>query len=440
MGNKFCKAILLALCGLTVIFHAPAFAAPDNADIEKAESEQTLEKLQVFAEIFAAIRENYVEDVDDAELIADALNGALEALDPHSHYVPQDEFEERQKSSHREYGGLGIEVALEDELVNITYVIKDGPAGKAGLKKGDFITAVEGNDVRGKSLSDAVEGMRGLAGDPIVVTVKSVDQDPRDVTIVREVVQGRVVRHRVEDGLGYMYIETFNHPRLAEDLKFALEDLKESLGGKIPGLIIDVRGNPGGLVDQVVKVASNFLDGGEVFSARGRTLANTQRFNATPGEFDANMPIIIIANSNSASAAEILAGALQDRGRGIVLGRRTFGKGSVQSVMGLETSGGALRLTTQRYYTPSGKSIQGRGIMPDVLVAFRPDDGDTRKRFREESLPNALQNPDETDYEEDLEALDYPPADWPETEDYQLKKAIEHIKSPSYAQLIAKLN
>jgi carboxyl-terminal processing protease len=183
-------------------------------------------------------------------------------------------------------------------------------------------------------------------------------------------------------------------------------------------------------------VASQFLDGGEVFSAKGRTLGNTQRYNADPGEFSAGVPIVVITNSRSASAAEILAGAIQDRGRGIVIGRRSFGKGSVQSVIPLSDENGALRLTTQRYYTPSGKSIQGRGIMPDMLVAFRPDTGDTRKRFREDSLPNALQNPDDTDFEEDLETLDYPPADWPETEDYQLQKAIELVKSPRYQSFL----
>lgn len=413
----------------------PVFAS----DPEPHDNDETFAKLQTFAEAFAIIRQNYVEELDDKDLISDALNGALESLDPHSSYVPQQEFDERQKSSHREYGGLGIEVASENDLVLINYVIQDGPAGKAGLVRGDYISAVDGVDVKGKSLSEAVEGMRGLAGDPIDVTVISEGQEPREVTIIRAQVQGRVVRHREEDGIAYMYIESFNHPRLAADVEFAINDLKETMGD-IPGLVIDVRGNPGGLVDQTVKVAGYFLDGGEVFSARGRTLANTQRYNAAPGELLPDVPIVVLANSNSASAAEILAGAIQDRGRGIIVGRRTFGKGSVQSVMGLSRSTGALRLTTQRYYTPSGKSIQGRGIMPDVLVAFRPDNGDTRKRFREESLPNALINPDETDYEEDKSTIDYPPEDWLQTRDYQLEKAIELVKSPSYGQKLSSLN
>ncbi len=425
----------LAITGVLCSLGAMAWADP-----VPNENDETFEKLQIFAEIFAVIRNDYVEEIDEKDLINHALNGALESLDPHSHYVAQEEFVERQKTSRREYGGLGIEVALEDELVKLTYVIQDGPAGKVGLVAGDFITAVEGRGVKGKSLNDAVDGMRGLAGDPIVVTVMSEGQDPRDVTIVREVVQGRVVRHRVEDGVAYIYIESFNHPRLAADVEFALADLKKSFDGVIPGLVIDVRSNPGGLVDQTVKVASNFLDGGEVFSARGRTIADTQRYNAAPGEFMPGLPIVVITNSNSASAAEILAGAIQDRGRGIIIGRRTFGKGSVQSVIGLSRSNGALRLTTQRYYTPSGKSIQGRGILPDVLVALRPDTGETRERFREDSLPNALRNPDESDYKADKRTIDYPPADWAPGEDYQLKKAVELIKSPEFDQKLAKLN
>lgn len=433
--NALRLSIFAALTGL-IIFVAPL----GQANPAQAENDAAFEKLQTFAEVLAALQEHYVEEVDSKDLIADALNGALETLDPHSSYVPQQEFTERQKTSRREYGGLGIEVASEDDLVSVTYVIPDGPAAKAGLVKGDFISAVEGEDVRGKSLSNAVEGMRGLAGDPITVSVISEGKEPRDIIIIREQVQGRVVRHRVEDGVAYMYIESFNHPRLAVDVEYAINDLKETMGDDIPGLVIDVRGNRGGLVGQTVKVASYFLDGGEVFSARGRTLANTQRYNAEPGELLPGVPIVVITNSNSASAAEILAGAIQDRGRGIITGRRTFGKGSVQSVIGLSGSNGALRLTTQRYYTPSGKSIQGRGIIPDVLVAFRPDTGETRRRFREESLPNALENPDDSEHEEDMSAIDYPPKDWPEDEDYQLEKAIELVKSPGFNQQLAEIN
>lgn len=429
---------IFILIGLAAIF--AAFSPFGFAKSDKAEDAETIRALEAFAAVFATIKSEYVEDVDEKELIENALNAALESLDPHSHYVPLEEFQDRQKTARREYGGLGIEVSMPKDKVSVDYVITDGPAYKAGLVRGDFITSVDGKPVAGKDLSDAVEGMRGLAGDPIDITVESVGQEPRVVTVIRGVVQGRVVRPRVVDGVGYIYIETFNHPRLATDTAEAIEFLKSSFDGDIPGLVIDVRSNPGGLVDQTIDVASHFLDGGEVFSARGRTLQNTQRYNADASQLLEGVPIAVLINSRSASAAEILAGAVQDRGRGIVVGRRSFGKGSVQSVTPLTSNQGALRLTTQRYYTPSGKSIQGRGIMPDFLVALRPDTGDRRKRFREDSLRNALTNPDETDFEEDFDAIDYPPEDWSETEDYQLNRAIEILKSPTYKNVLASRN
>ena len=425
---------LLTLAGLS-LFICPIGTAQE---ISKEDAE-TIRKLEVFAEVFATVRENYVESVDDADLIEDAINSALETLDPHSHYVRPQEFEDRQKSARREYGGLGIEVTQEDGLVKVNYVIPDGPADIAGIKRNDFITAVAGESVLGKSLDQAVEGMRGLAGDSIKLSVQSPGGFTREVEAVRAVVQGRAVRHRIEDGVGYIYIETFNHPRLTADVEWAVKDLESTLGMPLPGLVIDVRGNPGGLVDQVVGVTGLFLEGGEVFSARGRTLDNTQRYNAKPEQLIEDTPIVVLINSRSASAAEIIAGAIQDRGRGLVVGRRSFGKGSVQSVMPLN-DGSALRLTTQRYYTPSGQSIQGRGILPDVLVARRPDNGDNRKFFREDSLPNALANPDDTDYEENPDLIDYPPEDWPSNEDYQLEKSIEILKSPNYKNLLASRN
>lgn len=426
------RSIASVILALVLAFIAPLGFAKSDQKTDAA----TYDRLRVFAEVLEQVKSEYVEEVSDKELMSDALNGALSSLDPHSSYVGPVDFEERQKTARREYGGLGIEVTKEDDLVKVNYVIPDGPAASAGIVAGDFITEVEGRTVRGKSLSDAVDGMRGLAGDPIEVKVLSEGQEERDVTVVRQVVQGRAVRHRVEDGLGYIYIESFNHPRLAVDTKEAVEDLIDTFNGELPALIIDLRGNPGGRVDQTVDVAGLFLDGGEVFSARGRTQDNTQRYNASEGQLLEGVPVAAIINSRSASASEILAGAIQDRGRGLVIGRRSFGKGSVQSVSELN-NGGALRLTTQRYYTPSGQSIQGRGILPDVLVAFAPDTGSTREVFREDSLRNALLNPDMTDYKEDKDKIDYPPEDWPTGEDYQLSKTVELLKSPNYDTLVA---
>jgi len=427
------KTALLAVLGASFALWSPTLSAKPQSK----ENTETLQKLELFADIFTRTRDLYVEEVDDKTLIENALNGALASLDPHSSYVPPVEFTEQRKAQKREYGGLGIEVTLESQLVKVNHAIEDGPAYAAGIRAGDYITAVAGEKVRGKTLDDAVEGMRGLAGDPITVTVLSPGKLARDVTVTRQVVRGRAVRHRVEQGVGYVFIETFNNNELTKDLTKALKSLETQLGGRMNGLIIDLRSNRGGLLDQSVDVSSLFLDGGEVLSARGRKPENTQRYNAEAGELYPNMPIVVLINSGSASAAEIVAGALQDRGRAIVLGRRSFGKGSVQSVIPLIKNGGALRLTTQRYYTPSGQSIQGRGIMPDVLVALQEDKGEIRNRFREDSLPNSLLNPDDTDYEEKYENITYPPEGWPETKDYQISKAVDILKTSRYRTLLA---
>jgi len=430
----------IRVIGLALLVSVFALSSPNlTAKPKPTKNAEALEKLELFADIFARVRTEYVDEVSDKDLIDKALNGALETLDPHSHYVPPTDFKESQKSARREYGGLGIEVTLDKGLVLVNYVNEDGPAHRAGLKKGDYIVAVEGDKVLGKTLNDAVEGMRGLAGDAITITVRTAGND-RDISLVREVIRSRAIRHRVEDGLGYVFIETFNNDLLTRDFKRALEALKTEIGTDLPGLIIDVRGNRGGLLDQSVGVSSLFLDGGEVLSARSRKPEDTERYNAEPGQWDAKMPIVVLINSGSASAAEIVAGALQDRGRALVVGRRSFGKGSVQSVIPLPNNNGALRLTTARYYTPSGQSIQGRGILPDKLVALRPDTGKIIERFREDKLRNALGNKDDSDYEEKYEDIDYPPEDWPAGEDYQIKKAAELLKSPQYQALLAQYN
>ncbi len=403
------------------------------------EREDAFEKLELFAEVMALVKESYVEDITDKELVEGALNGALSSLDPHSAYTPPVEFKEQREAVKREYGGLGIEVTQESGLVKVNHALINGPAYGAGIRDGDYITAVDGVSVRDKDLDTAIKGMRGETGEPVTVTVLSANKAPRDIVVVRAQVQGRVVRERVEQGLGYVSIETFNNNNLTKDLESALQSLKSELGGTIPGLIIDLRGNRGGLLDQSVSVSSLFLDGGEVLSARGKAASDNQRYNAELGELFPDMPIVVLVNSGSASAAEIVAGALQDRGRAVVLGRRTFGKGSVQSVIPLSRERGALRMTTQKYYTPSGKSIQGRGVIPDLLIAAVEDKGKLRKRFREDSLPNFLKNPndDETDYEEKYEDVNFPPESWPDTRDYQLRKAVDVLKTSRYQSLLA---
>jgi len=325
------RGAAIALLASSFALWSPTLSAKPQPEEDK----EALQKLELFADIFSRVRENYVEDITDKELIEAALNGALASLDPHSAYSPPAEFKEQRKAIKREYGGLGIEVTSEAGLVKVNHAIEDGPAYAAGIRGGDYITAVEGVKTRGKNLNDAVEGMRGLAGDPITVTVLSPNKLPRDIVVIREVVRGRAVRHRVERGMGYVFIETFNNTKLTDDLTKALKSLERDMGGTIPGLIIDLRSNRGGLLDQSVSVSGLFMDGGEVLSARGRTATDTERYHAEPGELYPNMPIVVLVNSGSASAAEIVAGALQDRGRAVVIGRRSFGKGSVQSVIPL---------------------------------------------------------------------------------------------------------
>ena len=393
------------------------------------------DQMNIFADVLALVQDEYVEDVEMESLIENALNGALHALDPHSTYVPPVTFTEQREAVRREYGGLGIEIQSEGGLVKVNHAIEDGPAYEAGIRSGDFITAVDGNDIRGKSLDEAVSGMRGLKGEPVTVTVLSPNQSSRDIVVVRDTVRGRAIRHRVEKGVGYLQIETFNNDKVTYDTERALADLNSQLG-KLDKLVIDLRGNRGGLLTQSVSISGLFLDGGEVLSARGRDASDNERYNAEAGELYPDAKIVVLMSPGSASAAEIVAGALQDRGRAVVIGRRSFGKGSVQSVIPLGLDGGALRLTTQRYYTPSGQSIQGRGIQPDLFVSALEDKGEIRKRFREDSLRNFLINPDETDYEEKYEDIIYPPDTFPEDEDYQLHKAIDVLKTSQYDRLL----
>ena len=408
---------------------------PLSAIADEKNPEPVYDQMAIFADVLAMVQDQYVEDVDPASLIENALNGALHSLDPHSTYVPPVDFTEQREAVRREYGGLGIEVQTEGGLVKVNHAIEEGPAYAAGIRGGDFITAVDGEDIRGKSLDEAVSGMRGLKGDPVTVTVLSPGKASRDIVVIRDTVRGRAIRHRVEKDVGYIQIETFNNDRLTKDTVNALADLNKRLG-KLDKLIIDLRGNRGGLLTESVSISGLFLDGGEVLSARGRDASDNERYNADAGELYPDAKIVVLMSPGSASAAEIVAGALQDRGRGVVLGRRSFGKGSVQSVIPLGPDEGALRLTTQKYFTPSGQSIQGRGIMPDLLIANLEDTGEIRKRFREDSLRNFLINPDETDYEEKYEDILYAPDSFPEDEDFQLHKAVEILKTSQYERLL----
>jgi len=413
--------------------------------VEKSSHEQTFEQLDLFADVLARVRNDYVVPVENGELIDDAINGMLQALDPHSSYVSPDRFEDLQVSTSGEYGGLGMEVTMEDGVVKVVAPIDETPAKKAGIKSGDYLTAIDGESILGLSLNEAVDNMRGKPGEPITVTVVRKGEDPLDITMTREIIKRIVVRHRVEDGMGYLRISQFNEKTMSS-LETSVKALKKELGGKIPGVILDLRGNPGGLLDQSIKVASAFLDGGEVVSTRGRHAADTERYNAQRNELLKGVPVVVLIDGASASASEIVAGAIQDRDRGLVIGMTSFGKGSVQFVIPLRNGrDGALRLTTARYYTPSGRSIQGTGITPDIAISYALDDGEGNENggIRESDLPNSIKNEKEKLEAEKEQAdneemsVEYPPEGFDVEDDFQLKRAIEILKTGSYTKLMA---
>lgn len=423
-----------------------AFTSTQQAAIadERPSHAETFQQLELFADVMARVRNEYVVDVNDAELIEDAINGMLQSLDPHSSYVSPDGFKDLQVTTSGEYGGLGMEVTSESGVVKVVAPIDDTPAKKAGIKSGDYLTEIDGETIVGLPLNEAVDRMRGKPGEPITVTVIRDSEDPIEITMVREIIKRPPVKHEIKDGVGYLRISQFNE-KTSDSLKTSIASLKRDFNGRIPGIVLDLRGNPGGLLDQSIKVSSAFLDGGEVVSTRGRVASDTERYNAERGEMVKGVPLVVLIDGASASASEIVAGAIQDRGRGLVVGLTSFGKGSVQSIIPLRGGrDGALRLTTQRYYTPSGRSIQGTGIDPDVAVAASPDDGKGNKAFRESDLPNSIQN--ELDAQQSNEGedtsksnIDFPPEGFKVEDDYQLQKAIALLKDGSYSTKLASL-
>jgi carboxyl-terminal processing protease len=341
-------------------------AVAANADVYK--------HLDLFGEVLERVRADYVEKPDDSNLIESAINGMLSGLDPHSTYLNPKHFRDMQVQTRGEFGGLGIEVTMEDGVVKVVAPIENTPAEKAGVMSGDLITQLDGSSIQGMTLEQAVEKMRGPVDTPILVTVirKGV-ADPFDLKIVRDVIRINPVRAEVENDVGYIRIKTFSEQTF-DELKLALVDLKKKIGPNLKGYVVDLRNNPGGLLDQAISVSDAFLDKGSIVLTRGRNLNETQRSNARPGDLTDEKKIVVLINGGSASASEIVAGALQDHKRATIIGTRSFGKGSVQTIIPLG-SNGAIRLTTARYYTPSGRSIQAKGIDPDVQVdQDLPDD------------------------------------------------------------------
>lgn len=379
------KKFLMAALGGTVagVIATTQIAAPLLAQ-EAAKTENVYEQLDLFGDIFERIRAQYVEEVESSELIEAAINGMLTSLDPHSSYLsPKDALKMREQTR-GEFGGLGIEVTQEDGFVKVVSPIDGTPADEAGVEAGDFITHVDGESLLGLGLDDAVELMRGPVGSEIVITVvREGEQEPFDVSIVRDTIELTVVRSRIEGDTVVLRLSTFNEQTYPK-MKEAIEDQIENAGGieAVNGFVIDLRNNPGGLLNQAIAVSDAFLEEGEIVSTRGRDAGDGDRVNATPGDLSMGKPLVVLINGGSASASEIVAGALQDHRRAVVIGTKSFGKGSVQTVMPLRGEG-AMRLTTARYYTPSGRSIQALGVSPDIIVAQpRSSRKPRRKRTR----------------------------------------------------------
>ena len=332
--------------------------------VERPAYDETFEQLELFADVLARVRSQYVVEVDDSALIEDAMNGMLQSLDPHSSYISPKSFKDLRANNKGEYGGLGMEVTMEDGFVKVIAPIDDTPAKRAGVKAGDFITEIEGKSIIGSTLTEAVDQMRGKPGEPINITIIREGEDPIYLDITREVIKRQTVKFELKDGFGYARIAQFNE-KAADGLRAAISDLQVENGGRLPGMILDLRGNPGGLLTQSVEVSSVFLDGGEVVSTRGRRANDVNVYNAQKGQMAKNVPLIVLVDGASASASEIVAGALQDKGRALIIGMTTFGKGSVQDVIPLRGGrDGALKITTQRYYcllytSPSPRDQRG---------------------------------------------------------------------------------
>ncbi len=353
----------------------------------KAAAADTYRQLNLFGDVFERVRADYVEKPDDAKLIESAINGMLAGLDPHSSYMDPKSFRDMQVQTRGEFGGLGIEVTMEEGLIKVVSPIDDTPASKAGIMANDIITKLDEEQVQGLTLNQAVEKMRGPVNTKIKLTIMRKGQDkPIEVSITRDVIRVRSVRSRAEDDVGYIRISQFNE-QTTDGLKKAITDLAGQIPAeKLKGFVVDLRNNPGGLLDQAISVSDAFLERGEIVSTRGRNAEETQRFNARPGDLAKGKPIIVLINGGSASASEIVAGALQDHKRASILGTRSFGKGSVQTIIPLGAGNGALRLTTARYFTPSGRSIQAKGISPEIEVLQDvPDELKTRTDTKGES-------------------------------------------------------
>ena len=389
--SKF-RALALLAAGAAVPTIAIPVAYQAGAAVANRSASDTYRELDQFMNVFGKVRSDYVDKVDDQTLIKGAIDGMLESLDPHSSYLDSRDFQQMKMTTDGNYGGLGLTVQLEDGAVKVVTPTEDTPAYRAGIKSGDYITRIDGKLVYGGKLDDAVDQMRGAAGTKITLTIVRPGRDkPFDVTLTRENIVLKPVKWKVANNIGIINVVSFSKSTGA-DTRAAIAGIEKATGGHPTGFVIDLRSNPGGLLDQAIEVSDAFLDHGEIVSQRGREKDDIERYYAHPGDDTHGAPIVVLVDAGSASAAEIVAGALQDQHRALVMGERSFGKGSVQTLLPL-TDDTALRLTTARYFTPSGRSVQEGGIQPDVRVPQLTDpDYKDRPRFREDDLRRHLIN------------------------------------------------
>ncbi len=432
MKNRMITTLGAAAFALGVF----AWSVPAQAVDAKKNDEETYRLLALFGDVFERVRAEYVEPPSEEEMIEAAITGMLAALDPHSSFLNAKNYKEMQVNTRGEFGGLGIQVSMEAGFVKVISPIDDTPAFRAGIESGDLITHLDGESVQGLTLAQAVDRMRGKVGSDIRLTVVREGREPFDVTITRSVIKITSVRSRVEGKVGYIRITSFNE-QTDTGLERAFKKLKDEIGDDIQGYVLDLRNNPGGLLDQAIAVSDAFLDRGEIVSTRSRKPEDTQRFNAREGDMAGGLPVAVLINGGSASASEIVAGALQDHRRAVVLGTKSFGKGSVQTIMPLSGSG-AMRLTTARYYTPSGRSIQAKGVDPDIEVkpAKYEEIESNRPRRSEADLRGALDagekkedaDPEKTPEDGDVKEGDAETGAGAQAQDYQLARALDLIR------------
>ena len=429
MRNKIAVVVVLIL-GF-ICFSPLADAAKKNK--KQTETIDTYEMLNLFGEVMERAKVSYVEEVSDKKLIESAINGMLSSLDPHSSFLDAQSFKYMSEQTQGKFGGLGIEVTMEGGLVKVVSPIDDTPASKAGIKPGDYITNIDDEAVMGMTLNDAVDKMRGKIGTKVKLTIRRINEKPLEITLKREEIKIQSVKNDIKaDDVVYIRISSFSDDVDKMTAK-AIREAKKKLGKKLKGIVIDVRNNPGGLLDQAVNVSDLFLDKGEIVSTRSRNEEDTVKYSAKEGDIAKGLPIVVIINDGSASASEIVAGALQDHKRAIILGEKSFGKGSVQTVIPLGDYG-AMRLTTARYYTPSGRSIQAKGIEPDIEVKpAKVEIIDTGLAFSEAEFSNALKNENDTKKsDKDIEKQKKESEEL--AKDYQLSRAVDLVKALSLYQ------